>query len=249
MGLPIIGIVCCRWRLESGHFYHLVGEKYLAAIAGTGGLPLLIPALGARDHAQILALVDGLLFTGSNSNIEPEHYGGTPLADDFNDAARDATTLPFIRAAIAAHIPILGLCRGAQEMNVAFGGSLHQQIQTLDQMLDHREPEGDIDTMYGFAHPIELVPSGLLHRLYGQQQAMVNSLHQQGVKQLGHGLVAEAIAPDGLIEAFRLADAPSFNLAVQWHPEWQYADNPLSMAIFNAFAAACQAHYQHKHFA
>ena len=244
MSLPIIGIVCCRWRLESHHFYHLVGEKYIAAIAGTGGFPLLIPALGQAHMAQILTQMDGLLFTGSPSNIEPHLYGAPSLTNDFNDAERDATSLPLIRAAIGAGIPVLGLCRGAQEMNVAFGGTLHQQIQTLPDMLDHREDDGDLATMYGAAHEISLTPGGLLQQLYGSNHAMVNSLHQQGVKQLGSGLISEATAPDGLIEAFRVADAPAFNLAVQWHPEWQYQDHPLSLAIFNAFAAACLAHQQ-----
>ncbi|QZA77882.1 gamma-glutamyl-gamma-aminobutyrate hydrolase family protein [Deefgea tanakiae] len=246
MSLPIIGIPCCRWKLESGHFYHLVGEKYIAAVVGAGGLPLLIPALGSIHAEHILAQVDGLLFTGSQSNIEPHHYGSPTLAEDFNDAERDATTLPLMRAAIAAGIPVLGLCRGAQEMNVAFGGTLHQQIQTLPNMLDHREPDGDIATMYGPAHEITLTPDGLLRQLYGHDRAWVNSLHQQGVKQLAAGLISEATAPDGLIEAFRLADTAAFNLAVQWHPEWQFQDNPLSIAIFNAFGAACLAHYQQR---
>ncbi|WP_035854218.1 gamma-glutamyl-gamma-aminobutyrate hydrolase family protein [Deefgea rivuli] len=243
MALPLIGIVCCR-SLESGHFHHWVGEKYIAAIQAAGGFPLLIPALGATHHAQILSRVNGLLFTGSMSNIEPHHYGASTLDNDFNDPARDATTLPLIYQAIAAGIPVLGICRGAQEMNVAFGGTLHQQIQIQNNMLDHREPEGDLPTMYGLAHEITLQSNGLLRQLYGQDHAMVNSLHQQGVKQLGKGLISEATAPDGLIEAFRVADAPTFNLAVQWHPEWQYQDNPLSLAIFNAFGAACLAHYE-----
>lgn len=247
MSLPTIGIPCCRWQLESSHFYHLVGEKYIAAVVGAGGFPLLIPALGEAHFAQILHQVDGLLFTGSNSNIEPHHYGSPALSDDFNDPQRDATTLPLIRAAITTGIPVLGLCRGAQEINVAFGGTLHQQIQILPNMLDHREPSGDLAAMYAPAHEITLQPNGLLRQLYGQDRAMVNSLHQQGVKQLGNGLIAEATAPDGLIEAFRVADTPAFNLAVQWHPEWQYQDNPLSLAIFNAFGAACLAHQKSKY--
>lgn len=246
MPLPIIGIPCCRWKLESGHYYHLVGEKYIAAVVGASGLPWLIPALGEIHTTAILAQVDGLLFTGSPSNIEPHHYGSSALAEDFNDAERDATTLPLMRAAIAAGIPVLGLCRGAQEMNVAFGGTLHQQIQTLPNMLDHREPKGDIAAMYGPAHEIELAPNGLLRQIYGQDRAWVNSLHQQGVKQLANGLVSEATAPDGLIEAFRVADTPAFNLGVQWHPEWQYQDHPLSIAIFKSFGAACLAHHQQR---
>lgn len=242
MALPVIGIPCCRWWLNDSQFFHLVTEKYIAAARGAGGLPMLIPALGdAIAPQEWLARVDGLLLSGSPSNIEPHHYGGTPIDGDFNDAHRDATTLPLIRAAVDAGVPILGICRGFQEMNVAFGGSLHQAVQARPGMLDHREPAGSHDRRYGPAHDVTLAAGGQLRTLFGQPAIRVNSLHKQGVATLGAGLVAEAHAPDGLIEAFRV-DGADFALAVQWHPEWQYRDNPLSLALLAAFGAACARH-------
>ncbi|WP_293931974.1 gamma-glutamyl-gamma-aminobutyrate hydrolase family protein [Iodobacter sp.] len=241
MAQPIIGITCCRWRLkEDGHFFHLVGEKYIQAAVAAGGLPLLIPALGdASQLEQILSSIDGLLLTGSQSNIEPQHYQGQVLANDFNDPQRDATTLPLIRAAVALGVPVLGICRGAQEVNVAFGGTLEQAVHQQTGKLDHREQGSSLDEMYGPAHEIELVTGGLLHQLYGQTSARVNSLHHQGVATLGAGLQIEALAPDGLIEAFSVSHAARFALAVQWHPEWRFQDNSLSMAMLTGFAAAC----------
>ncbi|BCL76679.1 gamma-glutamyl-gamma-aminobutyrate hydrolase [Jeongeupia sp. HS-3] len=243
MALPVIGIPCCRWWLNDKQFFHLVTEKYIEAARGAGGLPLLIPALGdACAPDEILAHVDGLLLTGSPSNIEPHHYGAAAIAGDFNDPHRDATTLPLVRAAIALGVPVLGICRGFQEMNVAFGGTLHQQLHDQPGMLDHRELKGSMDVMYDVAHDVTLVENGLLHRLSGQRAARVNSLHKQGIATLGAGLVAEAWAPDGLIEGFRVENARAFALAVQWHPEWRYRDNPFSLALFTAFGAACEAH-------
>ncbi|MBM3117782.1 gamma-glutamyl-gamma-aminobutyrate hydrolase family protein [Jeongeupia naejangsanensis] len=243
MALPVIGIPCCRWWLNDTQFFHLVTEKYVEAAKGAGGLPLLIPALGDTIAAgEILAHVDGLLLTGSPSNIEPHHYGGQPVEGDFNDARRDATTLPLIRSAVDAGVPVLGICRGFQEMNVAFGGSLHQAVHAQPGLLDHREPSGNLDERYGPAHEVALVEGGMLHALFGRTSARVNSLHKQGIATLGSGLVAEAHAPDGLIEAFRVADTRGFALAVQWHPEWKYWENPLSQALFAAFGTACTQH-------
>ncbi|GHD68057.1 glutamine amidotransferase [Jeongeupia chitinilytica] len=226
--------------MNDSQFFHLVTEKYIAAALGAGGVPVLIPALGETVAPQEwLARVDGLLLTGSPSNIEPQRYGGMPVDGDFNDAQRDATTLPLIRAAIDAGVPLLGICRGFQEINVAFGGSLNPALHDSPGLLDHREPKGAADVRYGPAHPVTLVPGGLLHRLIGEDELRVNSLHKQGIATLGRGLVAEAHAPDGLIEAFRVADA-DFAVAVQWHPEWRFADNPASRALFAAFGAACR---------
>nr|WP_308417863.1 gamma-glutamyl-gamma-aminobutyrate hydrolase family protein [Jeongeupia sp. USM3] len=235
----MIGIPCCRWWLNGTQFFHLVAEKYVEAACGTGGLPLLIPAFGdAVAPDEVLARIDGLLLSGSPSNIEPQHYGGTPVAGDFNDARRDATTLPLIRAAVDAGVPLLGICRGFQEVNVAFGGSLHTAVHAVPEMLDHREPKGSRDEMYAPAHEVTLVEGGRLHALLGERTLRVNSLHQQGIATLGARLVAEAHAPDGLVEAFRV-DGAGFALAVQWHPEWRFRDNPLSSALFGAFGAAC----------
>jgi putative glutamine amidotransferase len=227
------------------HPSHTVGEKYIAAIVdGSQALAMLLPALGERQPVDdVLAAVDGLLFTGSYSNVEPHHYRGHPSAPGtLHDAARDATTLPLLRAAIAAGVPVLAVCRGFQEMNVVFGGTLHQSVHAVAGLNDHREnKEDDLDVQYAPSHSITLAPSGLLQRLAGGvDEARVNSLHGQGVERLGAGLTAEAIAPDGLIEAVSVNDARSFALGVQWHPEWKHANDPLSTAIFRAFGDACR---------
>lgn len=241
MTLPVIGLPCCRWWLKDSQFFHLVGEKYLRAATWAGGAPILLPALGEEAPlAQWLDMVDGLLFTGSPSNIEPHHYGEARREGDFNDPERDATTLPLVRAALDAGVPLLGICRGLQEINVALGGSLHGQVHALPGMRDHREQGETLDAQYGLAHPLTLAEGGVLHQALGATHAEVNSLHGQGIRTLGAGLRAEAWAPDGLIEAFSVAEAKRFAVAVQWHPEWRIDAHPLSRALFTAFGDACR---------
>lgn len=242
---PLVGVSADR-TMMGPHASHVAGEKYLAAaVEGAGALAFVVPALGARQPgADVLDAVDGLLFTGSYSNVEPQHYGGAPSeAGTLHDAARDATTLPLLRAAIEAGVPVLAICRGFQEMNVVFGGTLHQKVHEVAGLRDHRENKADpLDTQYGPAHALRLAEGGLLQRLAGgAQEARVNSLHAQGIERLGAGLVAEAWAPDGLIEAIGVANARGFALGVQWHPEWKHADDALSTAIFRAFGDACRA--------
>lgn len=240
---PLIGISCCTTHFGP-HPFHMVGEKYiLGALQGAGGIPLLIPALG--DQLPLDALLehlDGLLFTGSPSNVEPHHYSGPASKPGTqHDAQRDATTLPMIRAAIDRGIPVLGICRGFQEMNVAFGGSLHQHLNEVDGLLGHREdPEQPVDVQYGPAHEVRIEPGGLLDRVTGCRSAQVNSLHNQGVDRLAPGLQPEAVAPDGLIEAFSVKSASTFALGVQWHPEWKVTENPFYLRIFKAFGDACR---------
>ena len=204
---------------------------------------MLLPALGARQNIEdILSVVDGLLFTGSYSNVEPHLYGGHPSAPGtLHDAARDATTLPLMRAAIERGVPVLAICRGFQEMNVVFGGTLYQSIHTVQGYADHREnKEHALDLQYGPAHPLRIVAGGLLHRYSGLSEAHVNSLHGQGIERLGDGLAVEAVAPDGLVEAISVKGASAFALGLQWHPEWKHADDALSTAIFKAFGNACR---------
>lgn len=227
------------------HPSHVVGEKYIAAIVdGSQALAMLLPALGERQSFEdVLATVDGLLLTGSYSNVEPHRYGGKPSAPGtLHDAARDATTLPLLRAAIAAGVPVLAVCRGLQEMNVIFGGTLHQSVHTVAGLHDHRENrQDDLDAQYAPSHSITLTQGGLLQRLAGgMNEVRVNSLHGQGIDRLGVGLAAEAIAPDGLIEAISVKDARAFALGVQWHPEWKHGGDALSTAIFRAFGDACR---------
>ncbi|MFM0469294.1 gamma-glutamyl-gamma-aminobutyrate hydrolase family protein [Paraburkholderia strydomiana] len=241
---PLIGITADR-TTTGHHPSHVVGEKYIAAIVdGSQALALLLPALGERQSTEdVLATVDGLFFTGSYSNLEPHRYGGKPCAPDtLHDAARDATTLPLMRAAIATGVPVLAVCRGLQEMNVVFGGTLHQSVHAVAGFSDHRENKEDrLDLQYAPSHTVLLTHGGLLQRLAGgANEVRVNSLHDQGIEQLGMGLVVEATAPDGLIEAVSVSGARAFALGVQWHPEWKHASDLLSTAIFRAFGNACR---------
>lgn len=241
---PLIGLPADR-RMIGLHPFHAVGEKYARAVLdAAGGLPLLVPALAEELRLdELLERVDGLLFTGSPSNVEPHHYEGPPShPGTLHDPARDATTLPLIRKAVQAGVPVLGICRGFQEVNVAFGGSLYQRVHEIPGHLDHRDDETQpLEVQYGPAHEVILEGGGLLRSLADTERVTVNSLHGQGIERLGERLAVEARAPDGLVEAFRVEGAARFALAVQWHPEWRVMENPLSRAIFAAFGAACRA--------
>lgn len=241
MRRPVIGIPADR-RMLGEHPFHVVGEKYVrAVIDAAGALPLLIPALGSEiDIDELLAHVDGILFTGSRSNVEPRRYAGEPSEPGTDhDPDRDATTLPLIPRAVAEGVPVFGICRGFQEMNVAFGGTLWQKVHEQDGFADHDEGDGQpLEVQYGPAHEVELVEGGVLRALAGSGRVQVNSVHEQGVRDLAPALTVEARAPDGLIEAFRVTGAPHFALAVQWHPEWRVMGNSFSRALFAAFGAA-----------
>ena len=228
----LVGIVC-DLRSKDGMKSHRVGAEYVDAVRdGVGALPLLIPVDDA-EPGEILSRLDGLLVPGSPSNIEPWRYGGTdPRPGMLSDPARDAASLALIRAAIDKGKPLLAICRGLQELNVALGGSLHQHVHELPGRLDHREDEhAALEVQYGPAHAVRFAPAGLLAEVSGSEGAMVNSLHHQGIDRLGAGLVVEATAPDGQIEAVSLP-GHGFVLGVQWHPEWRWAENPLSRAMF-----------------
>lgn len=239
---PVIGIPADR-RLLGPHWFHCVGEKYIAAVAeAADAVPVLVPATGEQHLGEWLDSFDGIMFTGSPSNVEPHRYQGPPSdPETWHDPQRDSTTLPMIPAAIAAGLPVLGICRGFQEMNVAFGGSLWQKLQEVPGHLDHREDkDAPLDEQYGPAHEVELVEGGQLRQLAGAARIRVNSLHSQGVQRLGAGLAVEAVADDGVIEAFRVAGAPAFAIAVQWHPEWKAMNNPFSRVLFGAFGDAAR---------
>ena len=246
---PLIGIPADR-RTLALHPFHVVGEKYARAVLdAAGGLPLLIPSLAEElGMDELLERLDGVVFTGSPSNVEPHHYSGPASAPGtLHDPARDATTLPLIRKAVTAGIPVLGICRGFQEMNVAFGGTLHQRVHEVEGKLDHRDDESQpLEIQYGPAHEIILEAEGKLRALAGSERVTVNSLHSQGIDRLGAALAAEAHAPDGLVEAFRVRDAQRFAMAVQWHPEWQVMSNPFSRALFAAFGAAAREYMRTK---
>ena len=183
------------------------------------------------------------MVTGSPSNVDPSHYGGpAPREGNEADPARDATTLPLIRQAIARGLPLLCICRGLQELNVALGGSLHQHVHELPGRLDHRSDKSKaLPDRYGPAHPIRLTPGGRLQALFdGATRIDVNSLHGQGIDRLADRLKVEALAEDGTVEAVSIRTT-RFALAVQWHPEWQVLENPWSRRLFAAFGAAAPA--------
>jgi putative glutamine amidotransferase len=243
--LPLIGIPTDR-RLYGNHFFHMAGEKYILAVAeAAGAVPVLVPALGGGlDFSTLLQSCDGLLITGSASNVEPHHYGGPASAPGtLHDPARDATTLPLIPQAVAAGVPLLAICRGFQEMNVAYGGTLWQKLHEVPGLMDHRDDESQpLEVQYAPAHEVRLEPGGVLRSLAASDTITVNSLHSQGIKSLGGALAVEARAADGVIEAFRVADSAAFAVAVQWHPEWQVMTNPFSRALFAAFGEASRKH-------
>ena len=242
---PLVGVISDR-RMLGPHAFHMVGEKYLKAVAdGAGAYPVSLPSLAEGfDVPDILDRLDGLLLTGSPSNVEPRHYLGDPSEPGtWHDPERDLAALALIPAAIRAGMPLLAICRGFQEMNVAFGGSLHQKVHEVPGYRVHKEnPDDPLDVQYGPAHGVEFVPGGLLEHIIGRGEARVNSLHSQAVDRLGEGLRVEAVAEDGLVEAFTVEASPGFTLAVQWHPEWRVKQHPESMAIFRAFGDACRAY-------
>jgi putative glutamine amidotransferase len=244
---PLIGVSCCTSLIHT-RTSHWASEKYLVAVSDAAdAMPVLIPACADRvELTGLVSRLDGLLLTGSRSNIEPRRYGGPldpegePPEDDQRDLKRDATTLPLVRAAIAADLPVLAICRGMQELNVALGGTLHRRVHEMAGRIDHRSRHVPVETRYDYAaHPVRLAAGGMLAGLAGVETALVNSLHGQGIDRLAADLVIEAVAPDGQIEAVRHRDA-DFVLGVQWHPEHRAAENPFFRAIFAAWGEACR---------
>lgn len=243
---PIIGLPACRIE-ERAMPFHRIGDKYIRAAAeGSGGLPLVIPAIGADALGieALLAPLDGLFITGSPSNVEPHLYGGPASRPGTkHDPARDATTLPLIRRAVETGVPVLAVCRGIQELNVALGGTLHQNVHEVDGRFDHRsKPEEPHEKRYAPIHRVALAPGGVLAGLAGATEVTVNSLHAQAIDRLAPGLAVEATAEDGTIEAVRGTAGPGFVIGVQWHPEWRFWEDPFASALFAAFGAAARDH-------
>ena len=242
--IPFIGIPSCVRTIHEREF-HTVSERYPNAVIDAAGcLPVIIPAIGPKiDCSALLDGLDGLLLTGSPSNVEPHHYGGPPsMEGTLHDPDRDATTLPLIREAVRRDMPVLAICRGIQELNVALGGTLHQRIFEMPERFNHRRRRRDMSTeeRYGPAHVVRLAQGGRLAQLAGTDEIMVNSLHGQGIDRPGPDLLVEAVAPDGQIEAVSLPGA-RFVVGVQWHPEYRAVENPFSRVLFGAFAHACHA--------
>ena len=241
---PLVGVVSDRRQIDAAHYFQLVGEKYLQALVDAAGVvPVGLPSLPeGLDLMDVLERLDGLFLTGNPSNVEPARYRGHPSkAGTLHDPERDAAVLPLISAAVEAGVPLFAVCRGFQEMNVAFGGTLHQLVHEVPGYHTHKENSDDpLEVQYGPAHKVSFVPGGLLQKITGQPDATVNSLHSQAVDRLADDLSVEATADDGLIEGFVVKGAPAFALGVQWHPEWQVHADDASTAIFRAFGDACR---------
>lgn len=235
----VVGIPACA-KVADDRQVHTTPARYAGAvIGGVGALPVMIPPMGEPALA-LLDRIDGLLVPGSPSNVHPSRYG-VPESEtpDNHDPDRDATTLPLIRAAIERGMPVLAICRGIQELNVALGGTLIQRVHEIPGRMDHRGGPGTLDEKYGPKHPISAI--GLLAGIVRAGELRVNSLHGQAIDRPGAGMVVEAYAPDGTIEAVAMPSARGFVLGLQWHPEWRFAENQDSVRIFQAFGEACRA--------
>lgn len=224
--------------------YLILGDKYARAARDAAGVqPVSFPLVDAADIAALLNAVDGVMLTGSPSNVHPSHFN-EEISDSnlLLDPDRDALTLKLVRACVEQHVPLLGLCRGFQEINVALGGTLHQQVHRVPGMTDHRELASETtEQQYAPRHELKLADGSVLAECAGATSVWVNSLHTQGIHQLAPGLRALAVAPDGLVEAFEMMDAGAFTLGVQWHPEWKCLETPFYLAIFRRFGEACRA--------
>ena len=241
---PRVLVPACN-RMLGEHPFHVAGKKYVDAVRLAGCLPLIVPSATPDELDELLDQAEGVLLTGSPSNVHPGHFG-----EDVHDPTlpldpeRDAWTLPIVRRVIERGMPLFAICRGFQEVNVALGGALHQAVQEQAGLHDHRAPkELSAAEQYADTHEVRVQPGGCLQELVAAERLRVNSLHGQGIKRLAPGLRVEALAPDGLVEAFSVEGSAGFALCVQWHPEWQAAGNPVSMALLRAFGEACH-HYQ-----
>lgn len=237
----IIGILCDR-KMVGPHASHCVGEKYIDAVTRQlQATVILLPSLAQPQGLDpILDLLDGVLLPGSYSNVAPHRYARQPDFQFELDKARDEWAISIINAAFTRGVPLLGICRGMQEINVAFGGTLHQQVQNVSELTDHREDKSlSLAQQYQHSHSITLATNGWLSGGGEYQKVKVNSLHQQGIDELGNGLRSEARSDDGLVEAIS-ADSATFLLGVQWHPEWQPQNDPFYSHIFSLFGAACR---------
>jgi putative glutamine amidotransferase len=248
MTRPVVGVIANAYRIEKRFDVQAVGQRNLRAVAEVAGaMPLIFP--GLPDVTEIDALldaVDGVLLTGGRANVHPAHFGVEPdPRHEPYDLDRDAVALPLIRACVERGVPVLGICRGFQEMNVAFGGSLHPEIRELPGRINHRMPRlengeihPDLEVVFADRHEVRLVPGGTFAGIFGCETIRVNSLHGQGILDPGVRVVVEGVADDGTIEAIRIADAPGFALGVQWHAEYDPQSNRVNQALFEAFGAA-----------
>ncbi len=238
--MPLVGLIG-DVRMLDGMLYHTLGDKYARAVTqALDAVPVLIPALGGGLNPRALRNFDGLIFTGSLSNVHPSRYGAepSPVAEPY-DMDRDDLVFPLIESAIDQGVPSLFICRGFQELNVALGGSLMPEVHARAGRMDHRRrKELDIRAQYQPSHRVTLTPGGLLHDMLQSDSVTVNSLHYQAVDHRAPRLLVEAIADDGTVEAGRVAEAPGFALGMQWHPEYDVSGDEVSRAIFVAYRNA-----------
>ncbi|NPD15940.1 gamma-glutamyl-gamma-aminobutyrate hydrolase family protein [Xinfangfangia sp. D13-10-4-6] len=244
MRRPLIGVIANPHDIDNRYAIHGSGVINTEALARVSGvLPMIIPAdPRIVQLGDLLAQCDGFLLTGGRPNVHPSEYGeAETAAHGAFDRARDAITLPLIRACVARGQPVFGICRGFQEINVAMGGSLWPEIRDLPGRMNHRmPPAGSLEEQFALRHPVTLTEGGVFHRLLGAREVMTNSLHGQGINRPGKGIVIDGVAPDGTPEAIYVKDAPGFTLAVQWHPEWHACEDPVSRPLFEAFGAAAR---------
>ena len=240
----MVGIIANSHLINDEYPAQAVGEMNLTAVAEvTGALPLMIPSHpSASDIGTLMEVCDGFLFTGGRPNIHPEEYGhAVTEAHGAFDRDRDRLVLPLIRSCVDAGLPILGICRGFQEFNVAYGGTLHPEIRDIPGRQNHRmPPDGTLDEKFELRHEISLTPGGRFERVFGSDKVMVNSLHGQGIEDAGERIVIEGVAPDGTPEAIYVEGASGFSMAVQWHPEYRAGIDPVSKPLFEAFGDAVQ---------
>jgi putative glutamine amidotransferase len=251
---PIVGVIGSAHKAENRFTAQRVGERVLRAVVETtGALPLIFAGTPEiTDVEALLDTVDGIVLTGARANVHPSHFGKdeNPAHEPY-DRDRDALALKLIEVSVARGVPLFGICRGLQEMGVAFGSSLHPEIRELPGRMNHRmprlpngEPHPDLAVIFADRHDIALTPGGVFAKLLGCETIRVNSLHGQGILDPGKRIVIEGIAEDGTIEAIRIADAPGFALGVQWHAEHEAASNPVNRKLFEAFRAALEAYHR-----
>ncbi len=241
---PIIGIIGNPYVIGDRYPTHSAGTMNSHAVADVAGsMPLIIPADPRFvSVAELLDTCDGFLLTGGRPNVHPSEYGEeeTPAHGAF-DRARDAITLPLVRACVARGQPFLGICRGFQEVNVALGGSLHPEIRDLPGRMNHRmPPDAELEEQFALRHTVRFAQGGVFHQLMGKKEVMTNTLHGQGILRPADSLVIDGHASDGTPEAFYVKDAPGFTLSVQWHPEWNAENDPVSRPLFTAFGQAAR---------
>jgi putative glutamine amidotransferase len=243
--VPVV-LIATDNRIFEGVRWHVTPAQYAEAVViGAKAVPVLLPSVGDLTNIlPVLDRVDGVVLSGARSNVHPSCYGVEPAPEyEPYDEARDATTLPLIREAIARGIPLFAICRGYQELNVALGGSLHTEIHEIDGRFDHRSPVSNSnDVKYGLRHLVKMAGEGCIGQILGEDDVSVNSLHRQGIAEISSRLKIEATAADGTIEAVSVIDSKSFAVGVQWHPEYWVREDTASARLFQAFGAACRAY-------